>query len=256
MPTPPAEEVVETIVTPPVTETPAEPVVPVSEGAQEVVKGVVGSEEASGVLTGHTLIEEGPAGSLSAMSAPPGATPSAEAGAGISSAVISSAAAISGPSGPGEPPTASTKTALGALSRMTVSQRSGGLSCALSALEGPMRSNCATGWLTARSVVAAPVAALAAVVTPWTAVSATDAPAEGGHGGSGVGTRPSNPAPGPAPSGASGSSAAGGSGLALSAFLTLSGLLMLAAPCALCRLRLACRPWLTAFFVLIPERPG
>ena len=64
------------------------------------------------------------------------------------------------------------------------------------------------------------------------------------------------PPPGPAPSGASGGSAMGGSGLAFSAFLTLAGLLLLAAPRAMCRLRLSNRPLLTAFFVLIPERPG
>jgi len=39
-------------------------------------------------------------------------------------------------------------------------------------------------------------------------------------------------------------------------FLTLIGLLLLAAPRAMRRLRLSCEPWLTAFFVLIPERPG
>ncbi|MCW3034427.1 MAG: hypothetical protein JWM60_2772, partial [Solirubrobacterales bacterium] len=70
--------------------------------------------------------------------------------------------------------------------------------------------------------------------------------------------RPDTPSPGPAPGGAAGGVAAGGSGgaVGLSGFLTLAGLLLLAAPRALRRLRLSCRPYLTAFFVLIPERPG
>jgi hypothetical protein len=48
----------------------------------------------------------------------------------------------------------------------------------------------------------------------------------------------------------------GGSGMGLSTFLTLAGLLLLGAPRAMRRLRLSCEPWLTACFVLIPERPG
>lgn len=85
--------------------------------------------------------------------------------------------------------------------------------------------------------------------------AATDPPPDGGHGGSAVGGPPAGPAPASAPSGASGA-AAGGGGLALSGFLTLAGLLLLGAPRAMRRLRLSCRPWLTACFVLIPERPG
>jgi hypothetical protein len=139
---------------------------------------------------------------------------------------------------------------------MATRQSSGGLGCALSALEGPMSRNCAAGLLATPSLLRGSAAALASAANPW-ARTVAGAPAEGGHGNSGVGgSRPSAPAPAPAPSGAAGGSAAGGPGLALSAFLTLAGLLLLSAPRALCRLRLACRPWLTAFFVLIPERPG
>ena len=59
-----------------------------------------------------------------------------------------------------------------------------------------------------------------------------------------------------APSGAAGGSGAGGAaGLAL-AFLTLAGLLLVAPLRAMRRLRLSSAPWLTACFVLIPERPG
>ncbi|HEY5046155.1 MAG TPA: hypothetical protein VII53_09900, partial [Solirubrobacteraceae bacterium] len=70
------------------------------------------------------------------------------------------------------------------------------------------------------------------------------------------GSRSVTPPPGQAPGGAFGGSATGGSGVALSSFSSLAGLLLHAAPRAMRRLRLSCRPWLTAFFVLIPERPG
>jgi hypothetical protein len=84
-------------------------------------------------------------------------------------------------------------------------------------------------------------------------------PSDQGDGGPATdGGRPITPSPGPAPGGAGGGVAAGASGgaVGLSGFLTLAGLLLLAAPRALRRLRLSRRPHLTAFFVLIPERPG
>jgi hypothetical protein len=73
-----------------------------------------------------------------------------------------------------------------------------------------------------------------------------------------AGGRSGVPSPSPAPAGGSagGSAGGGGSGGGLTGFITLLGLLLLAAPRALRRLRLRCEPWLTAFFVLIPERPG
>ncbi len=66
------------------------------------------------------------------------------------------------------------------------------------------------------------------------------------------------PAPEPEPGGAGGGVAAGaaGGGVGMSGFLTFAALLLLAAPHALRRLRLSSRAFLTAFFVLIPERPG
>ena len=79
---------------------------------------------------------------------------------------------------------------------------------------------------------------------------------DGDHGAPAVGGRlPVNPVPGPAPGGVSGGSASGASGFGLSAFVTLAGLLLLAAPRALRRLRLLCQPLRTACFVLIPEHP-
>jgi hypothetical protein len=84
----------------------------------------------------------------------------------------------------------------------------------------------------------------------------TGAPAGGGSGGSPGGSQPIAPSPGPAPGGAFGGAAGGGSGTALSGVPTFAGHLLPGAPLAMRRLRLSFQPWLTAFFVLIPERPG
>jgi hypothetical protein len=122
-------------------------------------------------------------------------------------------------------------------------------------LDGPI-TNCATGWLRANSLLSpAPISLLSATVA-WSATGTAAPSADDENNESAIGSRPSTPAPGPAPGGASGAAAVGGSGVGLSAFITLTGLLLLAAPRALRRLRLSCEPWLTAFFVLIPERPG
>ena len=82
------------------------------------------------------------------------------------------------------------------------------------------------------------------------------APAAGRSGGSPGGSRPIGPPPGPTPSGTFGGAAGGGTGIALSGFPTFAGHLLRGAPVAMRRLRLSFQPWLTAFFVLIPERPG
>ncbi|HWG08194.1 MAG TPA: hypothetical protein VN672_04200 [Solirubrobacteraceae bacterium] len=74
-----------------------------------------------------------------------------------------------------------------------------------------------------------------------------------GHNGPPPASIPSSPAP--SPGGVSESTVAA-CGIALSIFLTLVGLAMLAAPRATRRLRLASEPWRLAPFVLIPERPG
>ncbi len=67
---------------------------------------------------------------------------------------------------------------------------------------------------------------------------------------------PSLPSPSPSgPAGVSGAGA-GASGFGLLLFSTLAGLLLLAAPRAMRRLRLASEPWRQAPFVLAPERPG
>ncbi len=131
----------------------------------------------------------------------------------------------------------------------------GGVSrCLLSGLGGPIAHNCFDSWPGA--------AAVAVAATPVLTAAPTLAPAADGSsstqdsGGSAGGGRPVLPSPGPAPGGASGAAGGSGAGVGLSGFLTLAGLLLLAAPRAMRRLRLSCLPWRTAFFVLIPERPG
>jgi hypothetical protein len=137
-------------------------------------------------------------------------------------------------------------------SRLTAAQRVEDLSCQLSGLSRSATDDCTAGW-SGTEGLASVSAAFAAGATPTTG---SGTPPPDGYGGSTGGTRTVVPPPGPAPSGAFGGSAAGGSGIALSGFFTLAGLLLMAAPLAMRRLRLSCRPWLTAFFVLIPERPG
>ncbi len=253
---PPSQEPPATSVTPPSTELVPEVKPPVIEGAPEATTLLPKHEEAPEIVATHAGSEEASATPLAASpsSLPPAGTASVAAENGIASALLGSTQ----PSPPlTEPAALVPATAGGAstLARIGASQHPTGLGCTLAALEGTVTSSCAVRWLAPQGV---PLAAttLATTATAWTS-NVEGAPAEGDRGGTGAGSHPSNPAPGPAPSGASGGSAGGsGSGLALSAFLTLAGLLLLAAPRALCRLRLACRPWLTAFFVLIPERPG
>jgi hypothetical protein len=139
---------------------------------------------------------------------------------------------------------------------MTAAQRAGALTCELSALGGRTTDNCTVGWLGGKRFLASSAVGFAPAVGSLVVAMTGTLPPGGGHGGSAVGSAPVSPVPGPAPSGASGAAVGGSSGVAPSAFLSLAGLLLLAAPLAMRRLRLSSRPWLTACFVLIPERPG
>jgi hypothetical protein len=168
-----------------------------------------------------------------------------------------SGALIGSPTDPpsvGSPEAATSEIAASAaaLAGISAARRAGQLNCELSSLGG-MTDGCSAELLgTQQALSQAPAgyaAAVAALAPP------SPPPGDGGHGGAAVGSPPVSPGPGPAPSGAAGSSA-GATGLALSGFLTLAGLLLLGAPRAMRRLRLSCQPWLTACFVLIPERPG
>jgi hypothetical protein len=137
---------------------------------------------------------------------------------------------------------------------MTASQRAGDLSCELAALGGSTTDNCAAGWLGGKRFLGADAASFDP--TDDSLATTSGGPPGDDRGGAAAGGAPISPAPGPAPSGASGAAVGGSSGVAPSAFLSLAGLLLLAAPRALRRLRLSCRPWLPACFILIPERPG
>ncbi|MCW3068871.1 MAG: hypothetical protein JWL67_1496 [Solirubrobacterales bacterium] len=265
-PVPPAKEVAPEAVTPPPVPAgspEAPPPVPANEQAPEAAP-VPLKDETHETVAVAPVKEEAWQGSP--QPAPPGAgdaaTPnhvSGEAGQvtpGPSIGVLSAAAeaqaaedASDGSSGG--------SAAGGAAAAAAIAQRPGSLSCELSALGGgPNR--CAPGLLVAEPLLSSSptglVSAVAALAVP--ATGKDGGPPDGGHGGSSVLRPPVSPAPSPAPSGVSGGSATGPSGLALSGFLTLAGLLMLAAPRAMRRLRLTCQLRLTACFVLIPERPG
>jgi hypothetical protein len=67
---------------------------------------------------------------------------------------------------------------------------------------------------------------------------------------------PTSPAPAPAPVGGSTPAGGGASGFGFSVLLTLAGLLVLGAPWAGRRMRLASESWSPAPFLLMPERPG
>ncbi len=169
---------------------------------------------------------------------------------------------------PPTPPTAPTARATerqaaatpadgGGHATLTAAQRAGSLSCELSELGGSSTDNCTAGWLGAKRVLSTSTVSFVRLAGSLAGVTGGGVPPSGGHGGgSAIGNAPVNPTPGPAPSGASGAAVGGGGGVAPSAFLSLAGLLLLAAPRAMRRLRLSCRPLLTACFVLIPERPG
>jgi outer membrane biosynthesis protein TonB len=261
-PVPPViEEVAEAAPAPPVVEEipeaasagppPPEPV-PLTPVAEESPSAAVEqkSSEAS-PSGGHS--EESPKGAASltppAASTPSGSDPGVEA-----ASVLVASAATPAVGDPGETwAIAGARTPPGPPPGATAAQFAASVGCRLSVLNAPITS-CTTGWLGAQGLFQRGPVSLSTAVS-WPAQGKL-APSEGDHEDSAGATRPATPTPGPTPGGASPSAAVGGSGIALSAFLTLTGLLLLAAPRAMRRLRLSCEPWLTAFFVLIPERPG
>ena len=123
----------------------------------------------------------------------------------------------------------------------------------LSALGLPMTGGPKTPWLSSQPLLAATPARLA---TEADLLENGPAGAGGVDGHSGSGAPPVTPGPGPAPGGAAGGASGGSGGIALSGLLPLAGLLLLAGPRAIRRLRLSCPPLLTSCFALIPERPG
>jgi hypothetical protein len=152
----------------------------------------------------------------------------------------------------GEAGEGSTTTSIAGSGRLTAAERAGELSCELSGLTVRMSEDCSAGLLSGASLLSvvseAPVAEASPAHKSLQAGGGYSEPAGGGHS--------VLPPPGPAPGGSIGGSAASGSGTAASGFFTFAGLHLRSAPSAMRRLRLSCRPWRTAFFVLIPERPG
>ena len=242
---------------------PTTPVVPITEQAPEPTTPVVPiTEQTKEVAPTEPItkqVAESPPSSPSAapQDAAMSGNPSVPAAAEVPSTPIGSLATGPTAGDPGDPPTTSAArpASIGAPVPLSAAQRAGDLTCELSGLAGPATDNCTTSWLGGRSFLSlsASPADLATV-----AAARAGAPADGGNGGSGSGGggRSVVPPPAPTPSGAFGGAAMGSSGIAVSGFFTLADRLLLAAPLAMRRLRLSCQPWLTAFFVLIPERPG
>jgi hypothetical protein len=158
---------------------------------------------------------------------------------------------------PGAPPvTSAASSAYGTvLARAIAAQRAEDFTRELGGLGASLTSSYTADGLDGRtSLSAAFVDYLIAGTAARTGVSASGGSA--GSGGSPGGSQPIVPPPGPAPGGAFGGAAGAGSGAAVSGFPAFAGHLLLGAPMAMRRLRLSFQPWLTAFFVLIPERPG
>lgn len=224
----------------------ASPIQPVAERAQEVtVLQPTGEHLAEGSGTQQAAVAAAPA------IPPPDPAPQLVVSPGGSFVVADMEGGAS--SGPASGESAGSAVVQVA-TQLSAAQRAGDLRCQLSGLSGPSTENCTASWLGAQSV-------LAAYSVEGSGGATATAPSngggsDGGDDGSAGGGRPLAPPAGPAPSGAVGSAAPGGSGIGVSGFFTLAGLLLLAAPRAMRRLRLSCRPLLTAFFVLIPERPG
>ncbi len=264
-PTPPPAETT----TPPTGNNP-----PPAEGSSAPTESKQSQELSNGTQNPSPPAEADPVGKLETPAHSPGMEHERafEASTGTSAAP-NVAGAAAGNSEGGPPPTGPTgsevvnlagpSAASGSSAPLSpeaakIVQRDEQRSCQLSLLGAPATAHCVAAW----SGVA-PARQAAATVPDDSAVASVLVAAtaagngNGGHGSGGNG--PISPSPVPSPGGATGggvASGAGGGGVGLAGFLTLIGLTLLAAPRALRHLRLSCRPYRTAFFVLIPERPG
>jgi hypothetical protein len=193
--------------------------------------------------TGPSSGEPDLAAAAGAASPPPGTTP-------MGSEVVELGRGPATPAMPSVVPLARART--------LVEQRAEQRRCVLYALGAPGAGGCEGGWMVSTRTPSPVTAAAAAAVAGALGARPGVGRADNDPAGSAGGERPATPSPGPAPGGAGGGVSAGGSGggVGLSGFLALTGLLLLAAPRALRRMALSCRPYRTAFFVLIPERPG
>jgi hypothetical protein len=227
--------------------TPLEPSTEVKEvPAVEPSKEV---EEATEVPTFRPVLGQG----VETLSSSPVDTPADVASPEVSSApdgpLIETVPIVSGES---QTSSATSSAYAATLARMIASQRAANFNRELGGL-GMSLTDTAGG-----SDGPSLLSVSAAIIDdlPGGTASSTGATAGGRSGGSPGGSAPIGPPPGPAPSGTFGGAAGGGTGIALSGFPAFAGHLLLGAPIAMRRLRLSFQPWLTAFFVLIPERPG
>jgi hypothetical protein len=223
------------------------PATPVVEPTPEALSPAGSSKEVVEASAGKPTLEHGAESPLSAGSSPPGSALPEVSGAAAGSVTTAL------PSTPEELSTAWAPSSAyaAALARKGVVQRAVAFARELAGLgASPMYTQ--TVGLEVHSLISV------ALVEDLAMGKAGRARvrAGGGSGSSPGGSGPISPQPGPAPGGAFGGAAGGGSGIALSGFPTFAGHLLMGAPLAMRRLRLSFQPWLTAFFVLIPERPG
>jgi hypothetical protein len=241
---PPAEAIIEEPVTPPTIEAITDEALAPAED-EHVVDETTARSGSSGTVDAHSppapVEGEGEIEDEAPPETPIGLTVSPTAASQGQPTLASSAAVPAGDS-PGR--------AAGALN----GQQSESLSCALSGLGGFAPGSCGATLFGPQIFLSQSAVGFAGAGADSQSATAA-VPNDAGHGGSTADVHPAGQSPGPAPGGASGGSAVGGSA-GCSSCLTLAGLLRLSGPRAMRRLRLSCEPWLTACFVLIPERPG
>jgi outer membrane biosynthesis protein TonB len=244
-PPPPAPEpVLETPVPPESPTPPSAPERPVESTSPELpARPKTDEKSTTGVIVPATATPSGPSGPEAPPSGAVAGTPTGTMIINLAEAEVPSEAS---------PETHRAAAARGAAGGGEVR------SCELQGLGGPTAAGCASsGWVRSPGALRPiSVITLAPVTAALEGAEATSVAAGQDPSGSVGGGRPMPSSPGPAPGGASGGASGGGSGVGLSGFIAFAVLLLLAAPRAMRRLRLACQPWLTAFFVLIPERPG
>ena len=194
---------------------------------------------------------EGP--SSPAASSPPAAVAENPASVAVptASSVVGGPITAVIPDASKEVPTGSGATA--ALARTIAVQRAADFNRELGGLGSTLGGGYTVIGADARGLLPAPfVDGLAAVTAGRAGARADDAAA-----GSTGGDPPIVPPAVPTPNGSFSGAAPGGSGVApLAGVPAFAGQLLRGAPLAMRRLRLSFQPWLTAFFVLIPERPG
>jgi hypothetical protein len=236
------------------------PVAPVVEPTPEASPPVEQSREVKEVPTVESVKEPTETSAGKPALEQGGETPSSSPAAAVQDAApvgslaapeISSVPATTFPAVSGESQTSSAEAAA-LVRKMIAAQRAESFNRVLGGLGSSLTGR--TDGLDGPSLLSASVALVADL--SGRATSSVGAPAGARSGSSPAGSDPIGPPVRPTPSGSFGGAAGGGAGGALSGFPTFAGHLLHGAPLAMRRLRLSFQPWLTAFFVLIPERPG